>query len=60
MTEEITVSALSMLEEKGLNKRPKNLDRAIFFARQIHHNSKIISEDGQGTEKNELKAYWEL
>lgn len=53
---EITVNALSVLEEKGRNKHIKNLDKTIFFARQIHHNSKIISEDGQGIEKSERKA----
>lgn len=57
---EITVNALSVLEEKGQNKHIKNLDKTIFFARQIHHNSKIISEDGQGIEKSERKACWDL
>lgn len=50
MTEEITLSALSVLEEKGQNKCIRNLDKIIFFARQIHHISKIMSEDGQGIE----------
>lgn len=50
MTEKITLSALSVLEEKGQNNCIKNLDKTIFFARQIHHISKIMSEDGQGIE----------
>jgi len=51
MTEEITVSALSALEEKIQNKRIKNLDKTIFFARHIHHNPKIVSEDRRGIGK---------
>lgn len=50
MTEKITLSALSVLEEKGQNNCIKNLDKTIFFVRQIHHISKIKSEDGQGIE----------
>lgn len=46
MTEEITLSALSVLEEKGQNNCIKNLDKTVLFARQIHHISKIMSEDG--------------
>lgn len=50
MTEEITLSALSILEEKGQNNCIKNSDKTVFFARQIYHISKIISDDGQGIE----------